>query len=51
MRSPLRSSPSSRWRWSRRPAAQTFKIDPDLFGQKKAAPKPPEVDWNARRVG
>jgi len=28
--------------------AQTFKIDPDLFGQKKPAPKPPKVDWNVR---
>jgi hypothetical protein len=29
-------------------AAQTFKVDPDLFGQKKSAPKPPKVDWNWR---
>jgi hypothetical protein len=29
-------------------AAQTFKFDPDLFGQKKPAPKPPKVDWNWR---
>jgi len=28
--------------------AQTFKVDPDLFGQKKPAPKPPKVDWNWR---
>jgi hypothetical protein len=28
--------------------AQTFKIDPDLFGQKKPAPKPPSVNWNVR---
>ena len=29
-------------------AAQTFKSDPDLFGQKKPAPRPPAVDWNWR---
>src|SRR6476469_3266205 len=29
-------------------AAQTFKVNPDLFGQKKPAPKPPQVDWNWR---
>ena len=29
-------------------AAQTFKVDPHLFGQKKPAPKPPKVDWNWR---
>ena len=28
--------------------AQTFTIDPDLFGQKKPAPKPPKVDWDVR---
>ena len=31
-------------------AAQTFKLDPDLFGQKKRIPKPPKVDWNVRVV-
>jgi hypothetical protein len=29
-------------------AAQTVKVDPDLFGQKRPAPKPPKVDWNWR---
>ena len=29
-------------------AAQTFKLDPDLFGQKNPIPKPPKVDWNWR---
>lgn len=29
-------------------AAQTFRFDPDLFGQKKPAPKPPKIDWNMR---
>ena len=29
-------------------AAQEFKFEPpNLFGQKKPAPKPPAVDWNA----
>ena len=29
-------------------AAQTFKLNPDLFGQKKPAPNPPKVDWDVR---
>jgi hypothetical protein len=27
-------------------AAQGFKYEGDLFGQKKPAPNPPKVDWN-----
>ena len=29
-------------------AAQTVKVDPSLFSQKKPAPKPPKVDWSWR---
>jgi hypothetical protein len=29
-------------------AAQEFRLTGDLFGQKKPAPAPPKVDWNAR---
>jgi hypothetical protein len=29
-------------------AAQEFKPPPNLFGQKKTAPRPPSVDWSWR---